>query len=162
MPYLIALVFSLWLHDIHISKSEVEFNPQSQSLQISTHIYIDDFEEIMGEELGAHDLYVGTEKETDSADYFIYKYVQNHLVFEIDNQPVNYEFIGKELSEDLLAVWVYLEVYNIENVSSLKITYDVLMNLYDDQKNILSLKIPDDGKSFYLFHSRKKDEFIEF
>ena len=162
MPYVLALVYALLMHDIHISKSEVEYNLDSQSLQISTHIYIDDLEEIMGEELGAQNLFVGTEKETDSADYYIYQYVQDHLIFEVDDKPVTYEYIGKELSEDLLAVWVYLEAYNVEKVSSLKITYDVLMNLYDDQKNILSLKTPQDGKAFYLFHSRKKDEFIEF
>ena len=162
MVHIMVLLISWFVHDIHISKSEVEYNQQSKSLQISSHIYIDDLEEIIGIELGGQDLFVGTEKERDSADYYIYGYIQDHLQFEIDNEKVKYDFIGKELSDDLLAVWIYLEVYSVEEISSLNITYDILMGLYDDQKNILSLRMPEDEKSFYLFHNRKRNESIQF
>ena len=162
MQLVFFIISAFLLHDIHVSKSEVEYNENAQALQISTHIYIDDLELDISNQLKATDLYVGTEKEQDSADYYIYQYLQDHLIFEVNGEPIPYNYIGKELSEDLLAVWVYLEAPGIESINSLSVQYDVLMNLYDDQKNIMSLRTPMDGKSFYLFHSRHKVESITF
>jgi len=162
MYYLFISLLSILIHDIHVSKSEVDFSLESQALQISTHIYIDDLEEDIKNNLGAENLFIGTEKESDSSDYYIYLYLQDHLLFDVNEEPVDYNFVGKELSEDLLAVWVYLEIPNIQEVRSVTMQYDVLMDLYDDQKNIMSLRTPENGKSFFLFHSKKKVESVVF
>lgn len=162
MQFLLFIVLSIFLHDIHVSKSEVEYNPEAQALQISTHIYIDDLELDIQKLFGTNPLFIGTKKEVDSADYYIYQYLQEYLVFNVNEEPVAYDFIGKELSEDLLAIWVYLEVPGIESIQSITMQYDVLMELYDDQKNIMSLRTPVDGKSFYLFHNKHKVESVSF
>ena len=162
MQLILIIVWAFITHDIHVSKSEVEYNEAAQAIQISTHIFIDDLELDIYNHLGASNLKIGTEKEADSADYHIYQYLQDYLIFNVNEKPVSYNFVGKELSEDLLAIWVYLEIPEIGGIDSITIQYDVLMELYDDQKNIMSLRTPMDGKSFYLFHSKHKVESVTF
>ena len=162
MHLIVITILSLLFHDIHVSKTEVDYNETNQSIQISTHIYIDDLEEDIKNNLGGTDLFIGTEKESDSADYYIYNYLNEHLIFDVNDEPVTYDFVGKELSEDLLAVWIYVEIPDIEAISAITMQYDVLMDLYDDQKNIMSVYTPSDGKSFYLFHNKKKVDSVEY
>jgi len=83
------------------------------------------------------------------------------LQISADGHVLSATYIGKEPSEDLLAVWCYIELKIPLNFSQLKVRYDVLMDLYDDQKNIVSLKIK--GKNGYmLFNSRHAEETIQY
>lgn len=148
----------LW-HDIHVSKCELEYSQEEKSLQISTHIFVDDLETTISGKL-INDLKLGTEHEISNGDELVLNYLRQHLVIKINGEPQKLQLVGKELSDDYLALWIYTEIPGINVIKRLDIQYDVLMELYDDQRNILSAKIPPAKKSFFLFDPQRRSETI--
>jgi len=153
-------VYPVDFHDIHVSKCEIQWNDGASTLEVATQIFLDDLQKILTKQ-GAGELFLCTEKEAKEADTFLKQYLAKRLEIAADGQALSPVFIGKEPSEDQLAVWCYIELKVPANFSRLKVRYDVLMDLYDDQKNIVSLKIK--GKNgFLLFNSHHTEETINY
>lgn len=148
------------LHDIHVSKCEIQWNNEASTLEVATQIYLDDLQKALSKQ-GAAELHLCTEKELKDADSYLKQYLSKRFEVTADGLSIPLTYIGKEPSEDLLAVWCYIELKVPANFTRLKIRYDVLMDLYDDQKNIVSLKVK--GKNGYmLFNSRHAEETINY
>ena len=139
-------------HPIHLCKALVEYNEKEQAWQISMHIFLDDLEDALRRQ-GADKLYLCSTKEVPEAEKALSRYLNQHLHLEIDGKPVNCELLGKELSEDSLAVWCYLEVPNVKSTKTLRISSSLLMEVYDDQKNLIHVSGPG-GKQGALFFSK--------
>lgn len=157
-------VFSLFStsgnHDIHISKCEIQYNEESESFEVATQIYLDDFQKSMSQN-GIPDLQLFTSKELKDADKYIIQYLTKKLVITTDGNSLSGTFIGKEQSEDLLAIWCYTEYKSPSHFKQLKIKYDALMDIYDDQRNIINIKAK--GKKGYaLLHSKHIEEVVNF
>ncbi len=148
-------------HEFHISKCLIEFNEKEKALQFTLHLFIDDLEEALRQQ-GADKLYICTEKEVDEAEAYIYKYLQQKLAISLEGEQVDYTFIGKEMSEDMVAVWCYLEIENVENIRELHVKNSILLEAFDDQKNIISITGPNKKKGYLLFNNAKNEETIEF
>ncbi len=143
-------------HDFHLSKGSLKYKPDQKALQLSMHVYIDDFEEALSNR-GVDSLYILTKKESEDADHYIGLYIKENFRVSFDEVPVEMEYLGKEISEDLAGMWVYLEATDLEAPSEATINYSVLMDAFDDQRNILSVQIND--KADHLMYSdgeRKK------
>ena len=96
------VIVSSTLHDIHVSRTEVNYDTQTSSVQVTVHLFIDDLEKSLE---GRKNL-----------------------------KPT---FIGKELSEDQIAFYCYLE-YPINGLAKeLGIKNNILTELYSDQKNMV-------------------------
>jgi len=80
----------------------------------------------------------------------------------VNVEQVDYTFIGKEMSEDMVAVWCYLEIENVENIRELHVKNSILLEAFDDQKNIISITGPNKKKGYLLFNNAKNEETIEF
>lgn len=137
-------------HDIHISKCDIKHDTEESSLQITIHIYIDDLEDSI-ENGGYGSLHILTEQESDDADRLIEEYINTHLVMAVDGQEVQPYYLGKEISDDLMAAWCYLEVVDVASIDELDITYNALMELYNDQRNIVTVKQNKERKAYLLF-----------
>lgn len=155
----ILLIFSfLWLspivpakqqmHDIHLSKCRMRYSANDQSLQITLHIFIDDLELAMSEYGGAA-LKLGTIYEDPKANEYLTEYLLAQFSVRANHEEKQMIFLGKEISEDLVGVWCYLEIPDIAEPKSIDVRYDVLLKEYDDQMNILSY-VGASGKESYL------------
>ncbi len=148
-------------HEFHISKCSIEYNEKESALQLTLHIFIDDLEEALRLQ-GADKLFICTEKESEKAEAYIYKYLQQKLKISLDDKAVSYTFVGKEVSEDLVAVWCYLEVENIKPFTKLYVKNNTLLEAFDDQKNIISIKGPKNRKGYLLFNNAKNEDTLNF
>jgi hypothetical protein len=144
-------------HKFHVSKCQIEFNFPEKALQISMHIFIDDLEEALRNQ-GFGKLFIGTEKESDQADEYLLQYLNDHFILNVNDQNVEYEFIGKETSEDLQAIWCYLEITNIETVESLAVENSLLMEVFADQKNIIHIMMPNKKQGYFMLEKGKSSD----
>ncbi len=143
------------LHDIHISVCEVRYNAQSASFQVSLKIFIDDFERAMSKE-GAPALHIGGTTEIKDADSYIGAYLNNHFSISLDGSRLIPTFVGKELSEDFLAVWCYFEFpARLTGVKQCSMFNDVLFALYEDQRNIMDIRMNSSHKDYTIFQPGK-------
>ena len=148
-------------HEFHASKCMVEYSAPDRAVQISMHLFIDDLEEALRQQ-GADKLYICTDKEDPKAEQYLFKYLQQHFQVLVNEKAYEYEFIGKEVSEDLQAVWCYLEITGIAKVESLTITNDILMEVFEDQKNIMNISGPNKKRGFFLFQKGQSTDTVKF
>ena len=148
--FFIAFGSFSFVHEFHVSKCLIEYKAEKEEIQISMNIFIDDLE-IALSNMGVDSLYIGTEKEAVQADDFILKYIEKTFSVEINNQEdVPSQFIGKEISEDLTSIWCYLRIEAKHPIEKLRIKNSILLETYDDQKNITSIVGPEKKKSSFM------------
>jgi hypothetical protein len=141
-------------HPIHISKCEIEHDKRTKTLQVTLHIFIDDLELAIAQAGLASELKLGTEFEKENSDRYIELYLKEHLQVFMNEERVELEFLGKELSRDYMAFWCFLESQPIEDINGIEIIYDALMEVYEDQKNIFNITTTSDVEKYHLFRSR--------
>jgi hypothetical protein len=146
------------IHAFHLSKAEVFYNENNRSLEISLHLFIDDLEAAM-QNSGIPNPYISTSKEVENADSLISSYLTHHFNIAVDGRNVQFNFLGKEDSDDLIAIWCYLEGQEIINPKEIKIQNKLLVDLFDDQKNIVSFRSIK-KKEFLLFDLKKQEATI--
>ena len=139
----------------------MEYNEQEKALQISMHIYLDDLEDALRLE-GNDDLFLCTEKEDPQAEGYMEAYVKKHFLITVNGVSKDYQFLGKEPSEDFQATWCYIEIENIDELKELTITHDLLMEVFDDQKNVIQLIGPNRKRGTLLFQKGRKQETVKF
>ena len=138
------------VHDFHVSKCLMEYDTEAQSLQMSMHIFLDDLELAL-QQRGHDKLFLCTPREVNEAEQFLEAYLRDHFKLIINGEPRRFRFWGKEISDDLSAVWCYMEVENLAEVKSLQMTYRILFDTYRDQKNLVSLVLPGQEPGMLFF-----------
>jgi len=148
------------MHDIHMSRCDIDYREESSTLEISMRIFIDDLELDL-RSTGFDSLKICTGHEKPEAESIIYDYLQTHLTLKVDGERAQLEWIGKEISEDLSAVWCYLQVSSVRPTRSIDITNDVLLSTYDDQQNIVKIVMADGERSFFIFDQKEYKGRVE-
>ena len=155
-PFLLAPA-----HDFHLSKCLIEYSEADQALQISLHVFIDDLEETLARH-GVTDLYLGTAKEDPLAEKHLTEYVRKVFQIKVNGEATTFKLLGKEVSDDLIALWCYFEVPDVHAIKTLFISNTILLESFDDQTNMVSVLGPDKKKGGFLFRKGKTEGEMEF
>ena len=148
-------------HDFHISRCEINWDEKSGDLQIAAHIFIDDLETAL-QWKGVKGLRIGTDKESKEADRYITNYLSQHLRCKDQNSALTFSFLGKEVSEDKMAVWCYLEVSSQKQIKKLTVENSLLTEIFPDQKNIVEFTLNGKRSGFVILDGKKKAETFVF
>lgn len=162
---MVNVFFLFWLatmsitstHPIHVSVSEIVFNPNTSSLEITHKIFLDDFEKEL-EEIHQRKLYLGTEKQASDIDKLIEKYLERRFIVEINGEIQQKTYVGKEL--DMEAIWIYQEISYSQKIRAIRITNEILIPFYEDQRNIIHVKYLHFKKSGITSQREPSSEFI--
>ena len=136
----LSILLIVLAHAFHLSTSEINYDHKSKSIQISTRIFIDDLESELKVN-GFTNLHIGTQKETANADSIVFEYIMQNLIIKIDDEVKDNFFVGKELSEELDAVWAYVEIPLSERRTQVSVYNSILTKLFDDQRNMVVIKV---------------------
>ncbi len=121
------------MHDFHFSTIELNINTSRNSIEITSHIFIDDLElEIFdGQKIDILD-------SLDNKSLFN-NYFNKHLSVINKSSILELNYLGSEPTQSLDALWIYLEIENI-NPRIMEISVDILMAMYEDQRNLVTIK----------------------
>ena len=156
-----VLPFANEAHEFHVSKTEIDYNGSEKALQITLHIFLDDLELSMQRQ-GAQKQFLCTEKELPGADSVYLAYLKNNFQLEInDGQAVDYQWVGKEISNDLAAVWTYIEVPNVTTLRDIKVRNSIILDVHDDQKNIVQIRGAA-GSGYFMLRKEAEVQRVEF
>lgn len=150
---LVLPLFAFTMHKYYVSLCEIEYQKEKQSVQITLGVFIEDLEFILNKN-SQKQLNLGSKTEVGNIDDYYKKYLNEHLLFTINGKNVPYKFIGKEYDGDI--VRFYLEINNTKELKSIAITNNILIQEFDNQKNIVKIKVKDFNKTFYLNKSNDK------
>jgi len=151
-----TLLFSFAFHKYYVSITEVELNEQTETLEISIKFIGHDLELVM-ENAGMPNLFLGTSKENPEANAYILKYIQKHFEIRIDEKAVPFHFIGKEINNDDF-IYCYLESEKVNSPNKIAFTNTLLTEKFSQQANILYLKVGD-KKLNYTFNKGKRKTY---
>jgi len=136
-------------HDFHLSKTDVNYKTENKALQVTIHTFIDDTEEAL-RNIEDLEYKFFESKEHMATDSIFSMYLQENLVIKVDGEEQAFYYLGKEQSDDILGVYTYLEIEGITAFENLEISNSILMDIFDDQKNIINVKVDNKSKAFHI------------
>ena len=145
-------------HPFYVSICQIDFNKNTEALEISVKVFADDL--LLGlSEKGHEKLYLGEEKEDPKTDEYIYSYLQKSLKLRLNSSEVKFSYVGRELEKDV--VWIYLEVENVSGLQHIDVECSLLTEVLEDQSNIIQVS---DGKALknLLLNKRRTSGILEF
>lgn len=155
---LLFLIFILPLfaftaaHKYYLSVTQIDYLSDKQSVQITSRIFIDDFEKLLRERYDDK-ITLADKNENGTTDIYIERYLKEKIKIKINGKDVNMSFIGKEYDADIMKC--YLEIENIKVINSVEISNQVLLDIFEEQQNIVKTKINSKQKSFLLDRNSK-------
>jgi len=156
---LIATSCLLFVHNYHVSKTEVHYKSDIDALQLTVNVFIDDLELAL-ETFGDHEYRLFSDSEYESADSLIALYFDQHIKINLDGSPQKVNYLGKEISDDLMAAWCYLEIQGVQEFGNIEIDNTVLLKEFDDQKNIINFKVDRKSKAFHILDQKEHNKLI--
>ncbi len=147
----------LWLHPIHISVTEINYNEKSKSLQITSRIFIDEMELGVRAQRHEPELDILEPKNGVTTKQLIVNYLAAHLKIKIDGKPAKINFLGYE-KEDISFV-SYLEIENIKKARTIEVLVDLITEIHDDQSNLVHLTFKAPVKSARLTRDNPSEIF---
>lgn len=135
------------LHPIHISLTNIDFNQENKSLEITHRFFVDDFEERLERDFDGK-LQLGTKKEHPDSDRVIEEFLTQNFIILVNGKPVSRTFIGKEVEAE--AIWVYVEVPKVKKIKEINVEHRTLLDVFRDQKNFINVKYEGEKKAVIL------------
>lgn len=141
------------LHPFHVSVCDIEFSPDSHSVQVSQRIFLDDLEQGLSKRFNIN-LIIDDQSTLAYRDSLIQVYLFEKLNMTFDGKEKKRVYVGNEVEED--AMWCYIEYSGIKKLNSIEIRSTVLLETFDDQGNIFHIKVNDFEKSIKLDKSNTR------
>ncbi len=135
-------------HKFYVSISELNHNTETAALEFSMKIFTDDLEAALEADTSKK-LWIGDpEREVAATDSLLAIYFDKKLTININGEQREAVFLGKELEADV--IWCYLEIQDVPAVKSVSIDNRILMELFDEQKNLVHIYANGKEKSLFL------------
>ena len=134
-------------HPLHLSSTELNYNSESKTIELSCRIFTDDFEDILAKnyKIKADLSAAAKHKEMDQ---LINRYMAAHLKLNANGKALPLTYLGFENEKE--AVVVYLESAKVNELKKMETTHTVLYDLFDDQINIIHITVNGKRKSAKL------------
>lgn len=137
-------------HDIHFSKSTVDYNENSKTLQVVINVFTDDLELAIERSHDELDLEIGAETQHEATDSLVADYCIPRIVFKRNNKEVDFDFIGFEYDYDICYLYLESDTLSIVQFDELLLGVNLFFDVYDDQENVVDLSTPFSEENFIL------------
>lgn len=154
MKFFIA--FFIWLtfstsdsnyHEFYLSVTDINYIQEEKSLQVISRVFTDDFEDVLNKRYNK-DFKLIPKFEVKEIDVFIEKYIRDKFILETNRGQLTFKYVGRKYEDDM--IYLFLEVENLEAFEVLTVENSILIDLFEEQKNMIHFKSNDFKKSFIL------------
>ena len=159
---LIVIIWSLFVsfHDFHVTHTTIYYNADKEALEITVNVAIEDLERAL-EDQTAKKISIGTNSETESVDQLIQAYFRQRLTIAPNNRLIHYQWVGKEVSQDLHNLYIYFEVLNCNQngkIESLLIENNIFTDFHPEQSNIVLVEFEDNSHNLTFSRAHKRQD----
>ncbi len=122
------------VHPFHVSSTEINYNPKTNTLEVSCRMFTDDFELALAKTFNTKtDLTAPASHK--AMDVLVKKYLLANLSFRTPSKTLALTYLGFEKDDE--ATIVYLESEPVQGLKKFETTNSVLYDQFDDQANIM-------------------------
>ncbi len=151
LGFFIYLLGAVSFHNFYVSTTSIRFVPDEKSLQITTQVFLDDFESVL-QQNGHEKTKLIPEVSQQEIDILVEDYLRKNITFKAQEKTIDFEFLGKVYESDVLIAYMELKMDSIQ--SSLSIKNTIFFDYLPDQKNIIHFKFASKRKSFLAVSSK--------
>ncbi|MFT7081528.1 MAG: hypothetical protein ACJAZC_003089 [Cryomorphaceae bacterium] len=144
------LVMWFMLHPFHVGLTDINYNSDSKSYQVSIKLFTDDLEKGL-EKFSGLSLDIVDSEITSKIDSLISRYTNDHFQL-FSKTEIDLNYIGSEREYDV--TWIYLESDEVDPYPSLSVKNDILFSMFSDQTHIVHYTIGKEIQSD-LIHAGK-------
>ena len=152
---LLSLITIAGAHKFYVSVTNVEYAEEDQAFQITSRLFIDDLETALNARYEV-DAQLAAENEIEQSNELISKYLKTKVSIRINGQERNFVFLGKEYKDDLVICYMELDDIVLDELKSIEVRNDLLTEFFEEQQNVVHLKIGQTKKSFILVRENNK------
>lgn len=157
LPGLIqALAFSLCLHPMHVSVTEIDFDEKDKELEITSRIFIDDLEKTLQKQLNQPELDLLNPKNGMTLDQMASQYLASHLKITLDGKLQTTQYLGHE--RDGEALIFYVLVSKVKKWKTIQVFNDIITATFEDQSNLVHVTVREKVKSLRLTRDNPTDK----
>ena len=151
-------ITSGYLHPVHVSIANLEYNKNQNKIDLSLKIFEDDFR-LLFFHLNEIDVDLRVESNYAIHEELIIAYFNsNFKLLANEKDKLKLRINNWKTNED--ALWFYFEIPVSQEIRSLKVTNTLLLDLYFDQKNLLILKT-EEKEAGYQFDYKNIEKEIK-
>jgi uncharacterized protein DUF6702 len=147
MLFALLLCGSWFRHEFYVSLTEINYNTQTESFEVSMRIFPDDLDRALLERTGIH-TQLATELEHKDADSLLMLYLLEDFALQVNGEELVLNYLGKEAESD--ALWCYLESSRISAPERIKVKSTILTAFFPDQVNIIQIYFGEWNKGLLL------------
>jgi hypothetical protein len=142
-------LWMVWfLHPVHVSVTEINYNEKNKSLEVTSRIFIDDLETSIQKKLNQETLDILKPQNGMTTDQLVSSYLADHLRVKLDGKPVKMKFLAHEIED--VAIICYLEIEGVKKAKTMEVTNTVIQETHADQSNLVHITFKAPVKSFRL------------
>lgn len=147
--FFLSSFFETKAHVFHTSLTQIEYNNKTKSFEVSIRIFSDDLEKAIAQSLQQPKLKIDL---SPKADELIFNYIKKCFSFKNNNKHTEYQYIGKQVENDV--TWIYIEL-PANSCENWQIECSLLTEIFSDQMNIVNWQCLE-KKVSYLFDKNTK------
>lgn len=141
-------------HKFYVSVTNVKYSEKDASLQIISRVFTDDLENLLQTRYSLK-ANLDTPEESPQADVYIERYFREKFELSVNGESQEYAFLGKRYDNDQVLCYIELPLGKSE-LKSVSLRNDILIDLFDEQKNLVHFNILGKKKSFVLIRENNK------
>lgn len=153
------LLLLFWLnvfHPFYVSVTEIVYNKNPGTVQVSVRIFFDDFEKAL-EKRNKVQVNILKPANKQQVDAMIAAYVKDHLKIIANDKNLDLKFQGYEIEED--AAWCYFETASVPSIKQFHIKNDILFEQHSSQSNMIHVIVDGKRKSTKLDNPKSEADF---
>ena len=139
---LMCLFIASSTHDIHFTKTTLDYNEETKSLQVVMNVFTDDLELAIESVHDGLDLEIGAENQHELTDSLVGAYVIDHLMFKNNHKNIEFDFIGFEYDYDICYMYLESQPFTTKSCNSNTIAVRMFYELFEDQENVCDINCP--------------------
>jgi hypothetical protein len=143
LPFSLVLFLLSFTHPFYLGVASLEYNAKEKMLQGSVKLFVNDLEDAL-KRLNKKPVDLIHVKDTVRTSILLMSYLSSHFRLQVNGQPVKFEFLGFELEEE--ALWMYVE-YKCEAPKKIQIQNSLLFDYLPNQSNIVHIDVNGTRKS---------------
>ena len=144
------------VHPFFVSMTDINYNENAKSLEISVRIFTDDFENTL-RKYHTEKIDILHPADKEAMNGYVRDYIQQHLQLKINDKTVQLSFVGYEQQSE--SIWSYFEVNNVDTVNKVSIVNTLLHDYNTNQINMMHVKVKDKEQSEKLNYPEKEAVF---
>ena len=138
-------------HKFYLSLTDIVYDEEEKRLKITCDVFVDDIQELLEKRYQKDFLLVEGDEYRYTKKY-IKKYLADKFSIRLKGAQQQIKYLGKEYQIDKLRFYLYVE--NVEPFDKVAISNKILMDLFDDQKNMVHVNNGEKTKTLLLEKGR--------